>query len=125
MVCADRSNHLEIPRTTYAGHLGPEGFRYLHRERTHAARSAVDQDLLPGPNLSFVAKALQRRDCRHRDRSGLFKGHVGGFQRHPSIRQGAHVLSQGAISPAEHLIAGFELSYVFANCFNCPRIIDT
>src|SRR5207245_334009 len=119
------SYKIDIACTAYAGHLGPERFSDLHGERPHASRRSVDQDLLPGLNFSFVAKTLQRGDCRHGDRSSLFKSHVRWFQRDCSIRKATHVLSQGAVSPAEYLVARFELRYVFANCFNCPRIVDT
>src|SRR5437773_12219825 len=75
LICADGSDHLHIPRTAYAGHIRSEPLGDLHSERTHASRSAVNQDLLPRLNVSLVAKSLQSGECRHRYRRRLLEGH--------------------------------------------------
>ena len=75
-------------------------------------------------NFTFVAKTLKRRDGGYGDRSGLLKCDVRRFQHDSSIRQGADVVSQGAVSAAKHFVAGFELGYVFPNCFNRPGVVD-
>ena len=116
---------IDIPRATYAGYLRPKRLGDLHRKGAHASRSAVDQDLLSRLNVAFVTKALQRGDCRHRDRSRLLKCHIRRLQNDCSVRQDAHVLGDGPILSAEHLIAGFEVGDVLANCFDGPGVVDT
>ncbi len=66
---ADGSHHFRIPRTAYASHNRAKRLGDLHRERTHASRRTIDQDLLPRLNPSLVAKTLQCGECRHRYRS--------------------------------------------------------
>ena len=125
VVGADRSDKIDIARAAHAGHFGAERFRDLHGERAYASGRAVDQDLLPGLNFSFVAKTLQRGDRRHRDRSRLLECHVRRFQNDCSIRQNTHVLGDCAVFSAEYFVARFEVRYVFANCFNGSGIVDT
>src|SRR5713226_4995111 len=81
---ADGSDHLHIPRAAYAGHICAEPRGDLHSERAHASRRTVNQDFLPGPNLSVFgqatsAKTLQCGECRHWYRTGLLKRHVIGL----------------------------------------------
>jgi hypothetical protein len=47
VVCAERSDHVHVPRAAHAGHLGAERLGDLHGERPYAARRADDQDLVP------------------------------------------------------------------------------
>jgi hypothetical protein len=65
-ICADGSNHVHIPGTAYAGHIRAERLGDLHGERTHASRCTIDEDHLPRPNPSLVAKTLQSRESRNR-----------------------------------------------------------
>src|SRR5712692_11346461 len=124
LICADRSDHVHISRTAHAGHFRSERLGDLHGERTHASRRAVNQDLLPRLNLSRVAKSLQCGDCRYRYRRRLLKRQVGRFQRHCSILENTHVLSESAGSAAEYLVAWFELCYLAAHRFNSPRVVN-
>src|SRR5437879_12832228 len=55
VICADGSHHLHISRAAYAGHIRAERLGDLHRERTHASRRTVNQDLVLPLNLSLVA----------------------------------------------------------------------
>src|ERR1700733_7083914 len=99
MICADRSNHVDIPCAAHAGHLYAKGLGDLNGERTHASRRTINQDLLPRLNLS-LAKSLQCGECRHRYRSRLLKGHVIRF--HNQCRLGStRILSEGPLAPAE------------------------
>ena len=59
VVCADRSNHVHIPRAANAGHLRAERLGNLHGERAHASRRTVDQDLLPWLHLPRIAKTVK------------------------------------------------------------------
>src|SRR5438067_5712651 len=72
VICADGSNHFNVPRTANARNFSAERLRDLHSERTHASRRTVDQYLLPRLNLS-LAKTLQGGESRQRYRSCLLK----------------------------------------------------
>src|SRR5712671_4453679 len=76
VICADGSDHLNVPRTAHARNVRAERFGDLHSEGTHAARGAVDQDLLPRLNFSFVAKTLQGSESRQGYRSRFRKRSV-------------------------------------------------
>src|SRR5262249_27280596 len=122
-ICADGSDHVHIPRTAYAGHIGAEPLGDLHCERTHASRRTVNQDLLARLNVSLVAKTLQCGECRHRYGSRLLKRHV--IWLDAQCRLGsARILSKGPTARAEHFIAWFELRYTPANCFHLAGHID-
>src|SRR5712691_10877114 len=114
---ADGAYHLHLPRTAHAGHICAEGLGDLHSERTHASPGAVDQDLLPRPNLSLVAKTLQCRKCRHRYRSRLLKRHVIGLHDQCGFAS-ARILGKGSAAHAEHLVAWFEMRHVPADRFD-------
>ena len=58
-VRADWSDHLDISGAAYASHVRAERLGDLHRERAHASRCPINQNLAARPNLSLVAKALQ------------------------------------------------------------------
>src|SRR5439155_16927363 len=58
MICTERSDQVQISCTANAGHICAHGFSYLHRERAYTSRRTVNQDFLPGLDLSFVANAL-------------------------------------------------------------------
>src|SRR5713101_3356180 len=118
MVCADGSDHVHIPRAAHTGHVRAERLGDLHSERTHASRRAVDQDLLPRLNPSFIAKALKGGDCRDRHSRRLVECEIGGFQRQ-FLFVSTHILGKGAVAArAEYLVARLELGYVPADRFN-------
>src|ERR1700687_1754174 len=79
VICADGSDHFNVPRTANARNFSAERLGYLHSERTHASRRTVNQDLLPRLNLP-LAKALQGGASRQRYRSRLLKRRVLGLQ---------------------------------------------
>src|SRR5947207_1476121 len=118
MIRPERSDHFQISRATDAGYLGTEQFGDLDRERTDASRRAVDQDLLPRLDLSFIAQSLQRRDTRDVDRGCLLKRDVRRLERDGSICARTNIFGKGPVSATEYLITRFELGDVFANCFN-------
>ena len=55
MVCPKRAHHLQIPRAAHRRDFRPERFGNLHGKRSHTTRGAIDQNLLPWLNVSFVA----------------------------------------------------------------------
>src|SRR5215204_3978332 len=59
VLCAQRSDHLHVPRAAHATHLGIEGLGDLYGEGPHASRGADDQDLVPWLDPSLVAQSLQ------------------------------------------------------------------
>src|SRR6266542_1510019 len=124
VIRAEGSDHIQVPGTAYAGHTCAERLRDLHRERTHTSRCSIDQDVLPWLNFSLVAKSLQRRDACDIDRSCLLKRQAGRLQGHCSTRDSAYILSKSPGSPAEYLIAWFELGDVLADGFNGAGVID-
>src|SRR5712692_8932663 len=79
-----------------------------------------DQDLLPGLNVTFVAKTLQRCDRRHSHGARLLEGDVRRFRHDCPIRWNGHVLGVGLARPAEHLISRLKLLYVSAGRLNRP-----
>ena len=78
-ICADGSDHVHISRAANAGHICAERLGDLDGERAHASRRAIDQDLLPGLDLSLVAKTLQCGECRDGYGGRLLKCDVAWF----------------------------------------------
>src|SRR5438552_6378164 len=108
VICADGSDHGNVPRTANAGNFSSERLGDLHSERTHASSRTVDQDLLPRLNLSLVAKTLQRGDSRQGYSSGLLKRRVIRF--HDQCRLGSiRILGKGPAAQAEDRVAWLEL----------------
>ena len=91
VIRADGADHFHISGAAYSGHLRAERLGDLHRERTHASRRTVDQNLLPRLNLSLVAQALQGGQSGERRGSGLREGDVLGFK--AKVASGAHTYS--------------------------------
>src|SRR5713226_5030429 len=128
VICADGSDHFNVPRTANARNFSAERLGDLHSERTHASRRTVDQDLLARLNLPLVAKTLQGGESRHGYGSRLLKRHV--IRLHDQCRLGSTgILGKGPTAPAEHRVARLELRYVPADRVNLaghitPRPID-
>src|ERR1700674_607525 len=79
-ICADGSDHVNIPRTTYGGHMRAERPRDLHSEGAHSSRRTVNQDILPRPDVPLVAKTLQGAQCRSRYGGRFLKRRVTGLR---------------------------------------------
>src|SRR6266404_7970425 len=73
VICADGSDHFNVPHTANARNFSAERLGDLHGERTHPSCRTVDQDLLPRLNLSLVAQTLKGGDSRQGHSSGLLK----------------------------------------------------
>ena len=54
-----RARHLQVPRAAYPRHFRPECLGELYGERSHPARSALDQHFLARLDIPFVAQALE------------------------------------------------------------------
>src|ERR1700726_3712379 len=117
VICAERSDKINISSTAYASNFSAERFGDLHRESPDTAGRAIDQNLLPRLNLSFVAHTLQRRNPRDVDGSCLFKTDAGRLQCDCSHGPPADILGKGPTSTAEHVIAWFELSDILTDRF--------
>jgi hypothetical protein len=76
-------------------------------------------------NLPCIAQALQRSQTRNTNRAGLFKADVCWFRNDRSLLQNADILGDSTPFHAKDLVAGFELSDAFADCFYNPGKIAT
>src|SRR3972149_10384591 len=111
VVCPNGARHVQIPRAAHGGHLSPERFGKLYCKRTHSARGALDQNLLPGPDPSSVADTLQSSERRHRHGRCFLERFIGRLQRQISF-SGKDILGKSAPSTSEYLIAWAKLLYV-------------
>src|SRR5215212_2184325 len=117
VICAEGSDHFNVPRTANARNFRAERLGDLHSEGTHPSCRTVYQDLLLRLNLSFVPKALQGSESRQRDRSHLLKQRVIRF--HDQCRLGStRILGKGPTAQAEHRVARLELGYEASNRFD-------
>src|SRR5258706_16309905 len=122
VICTDRSDLFNVPRTAHAGNFSADRLGDLHSEGPPASCRTVDQDLLPRLNLSLVAKTLQGGDSRQGYRSGLLKRRVIRFQ--DQCRLGSIcILGKGPAAQAEDRVARLELRYVTADRFDLARHI--
>ena len=116
LIGANGPHHLHVPSAAHPGHLCAEGLGDWHRERAHAARRAINQDLYSRPNVSLVAKTLQRREASDGHSRRLLKRHVVRLSGQGSLGC-AGVLRKRAAARPEYRVARFELRYVSAYCF--------
>jgi hypothetical protein len=114
MSCSNGARHIQIPRAAHGGHFSPERFGKLYGKHTHTNRGALDQNFLPGPDPSSVAKALQSGERRHGHGRGFLEGWIGWLQRQISF-SGKGILSKSAMTTPEYLIPRPKLLYVSAN----------
>src|SRR6266487_3082539 len=84
VVGANGSDQIEIPRAANRRYIRAERLGDLHGKCPNTSGRAVDQNLLPGLNLS-LAQALQRSESGERDRSRLLKGDVRRLHGQPSL----------------------------------------
>ena len=68
-------------------------------------------------DMAGVAQTLQSNECG-RDRGSLFETEIARLGNDCSVTPDANVLGETACSYAEDFVAGFELSYVRADCFH-------
>src|SRR5512140_2019871 len=123
MVRTDRADKVHLRRAADAGDLSLVGFGDLNGESAHAAGGSVDQNPLPGPDLSIVAKTLQGRESRHGHRRRFFKRQIGWFQ-HQSILSDTNKLGESSEAPAaEDFVPRLKLPDVAADRFDLPRDI--
>ena len=114
---------VQIPRAAHGGDFGPERLGNLHRKRTHTTRRTIDQNLLPGLDLSLVAKTLQGGDCRHRDGCRFLEGHDWPVSTPIHFHEHMHTRQNHPGARPEYLITWLKLLHIFANRFNPPRDI--
>ena len=117
---ADRADQLHVPGAGDAGDRRAEGLGDLHRERTHATRGAVDEDLLARLYVALVAQQLECGGGGDADRRSLLEGQVDRL--HDEVILGrTGVLGEGARDPAEYLITRSEARHVRADRLDRPR----
>ena len=79
---------------------------------------------VPRLDLPLVAKALQRGERRHGHGRRLLERHVRRLRHDRSLLANAHVLGEGAVSPAEHLVTRSKLRDVLADRLHRPGEVD-
>src|SRR5712671_1597655 len=84
VVGADGSDKVDIPCAANSRDFGAQRLGDLHGECSDTSGRAVDQNLLPGLNLSLT-QALQRSESGQRKRGGLLKRDVRWLHDQPSL----------------------------------------
>src|SRR2546425_6920836 len=118
-VCSDRADHVHVLRTAHGGHLRSERLGDLNGECAYASRRTVDQDFLPGPNVSFVTQTLHGGASRHRYRGRLLERQVGWLPDDSNVANG-NILGKGLYAHAEDVISGLKLGHVPPDRFDAP-----
>src|SRR5438552_19056370 len=113
---ADRSDKIEIACPTNSRDLCAKRLGDLHGEGSYTSGRAVDQNLLPGLNLS-ITQALQRSKSGQRNRGGLLKRNVRRLDDQGSFGSNC-ILGQRAATDAEYFVSRFELGHVLPDRFD-------
>ena len=141
VICADRPDQIHIPRTAYATDLGAEPLSDLHRERTHAARRTINEDLMPCLNFSLVTRLSSPCNAVNAAtgaETGLLEGHVIRLQDQGRLVS-TRILGKGPLgnpdsesrglrvsdAGSEHLVTCFVPGHVPAHGCNLAGHIDT
>ena len=117
-VGAERTRLLDVARAADGGHVRPERLRDLDGERPDAAGGSVDQHPLTGLEPAVIAQPLERGQSGDPHRRGLLERDV---RRLPDDVGRAHVLGEGAVPAAEHLVAGREVGHVLPHGLHDSR----
>ena len=96
-VGAQGAHQFNVPGATDAGDIRPHGFCYLHGKSTDASCGSINQDLLPGLKVSFVAKSLQGGEACDRNAAACSNVRASGFG--TNFFSGAHAYSANAPLP--------------------------
>ena len=124
VIRAERADRLDVLRAADARDLGSERLRDLHRVRPHASGGAVDEHLLPRPDVSLVADALERGQSGDAHCGRVLEGHVRGLvDDHPLLAH-AHELGESTVPAAEDLVARSEPRHRLADLRHRARVID-
>src|SRR5215472_4242128 len=122
-LCADGSDHPDVPCSAYTGNLRAERFRDLYCKGTNSSRRTVNQNRLARLDPPLVAQPLQCGQCRNRHRSRFLKRDV--LRIHlPRCFGSTRILGEGSLARAEHRVTWLELRYASANRFNLPGHIN-
>src|SRR5438477_8861958 len=103
VIGADRSDKIEVACPTNSRDLCAKRLGDLHGEGSYTSGRAVDQNLLPGLNLS-ITQALQRSKSGQRNRGGLLKRDTRRLHDQGSFGS-ACIFGQSAATDAEHFVA--------------------
>ena len=120
---AERAHELQLLCVVNPGDLGPGQLGQLHGVHARATAAAVDQDLLPGLNLSLVPDALPGDGSRLRQGRGLLVSQASRHRRQRGLRH-ADVLREPTHMTedvAEHVIARPEHGRAPARRRDSPR----
>ena len=89
--------------------LSTHGLGDLYGKRTNAARRAIDQDLLSGLKIAFIAKGLQGGKRGDRQRRSLLECHALRDVGDGSILGNKNVLGEGSSATTENPVTDFEV----------------
>jgi len=112
MVCPDRSDQVYVFRAGHAGYIRAERPRNLHGEGADASRGTVDQDFLPGLDLS-VANCQKGDGPSHRNGRSLLERELGRLGHQPVFGDRRH-RSKGGVSFTLQTLPGM-LSVIVAS----------
>lgn len=119
VVCAERADHVNIPRATHPRHFRAERLGNLHRERTYATRRTVDQDSLARLHVSLVAQGLESHTRGHGNGRDLLKCEARRL-RHEVVLFSTRILGEGGFAPTVDLVTWSKLRYVLSDRLNRP-----
>ena len=117
-------HQFDIARAADTGYFRAVVFRELHGECADAAGRAVDQDFLARFDLTFVAQALQRRECRNRHGRSLLEGHICRLGRDRAALADYDILRDGAVRTAEYFVARLETRDALTDGFDRAGEVD-
>src|SRR5215211_3670009 len=119
VIGADGSDHLHLRGAAHAGYVCAERLGDLHGVDPHSSRRTDDQHFLPRAHLSVIAQGLQGGRAHDGYHRRLLKGEVYRLGRE-LVFASTYVLGVGALSDAEHLIAGLETGHILADRLHDP-----
>src|SRR4029453_16710933 len=94
---SDRFHQIDISRAANSRDVCAERFRDLNRESANSSGCAVDQGLLSGLNVPFVAQTLQCRQPGNGDRTRLFECDVARFHHNGALGLDTNVIRHRAV----------------------------
>src|SRR5919107_3823721 len=125
VICAKRAYEILLAGAIHPSHLSPIQFGNLDCNGTGTTTGAIDQDLLPWLELSFIANPLQGDHCRLRDGRCFLECHTGWFQCQPVFRR-TDILGKTTQTPqdvAEDFITWSKSTDVSASHFDPPGYV--
>src|SRR5215210_7060236 len=125
MVRAKRAHEVQLAGVIHPSHLSPVQFGKLNCKCTGAAAGAINQNLLPRLDPSFIPNPLQGDHCRLRDGRYFLERHTGRFERQGTFTS-THILGKTTHTRqdvSEDFIPWLKSPDVPASHFNSPGYV--